>query len=411
MTLMTDSIDDLKQQLRHLDALQQSGALPEDAARTARAALEKRLLDAVMAAPGGGAAAAPSRAASPPTVAPAPAARASRRLIGGLVLFVVAFGLAGTWSLGNREGWKTAPGAQPPGAPVDAAAGPDAAASTPHSMTVAQIQGMVDSLAARMKDDPNNAEGWLMLGRSYSVLGQFEPAIAAYRHVLALEPKNAQALADLADALAATSQGRFDGEPAKLIAQALAADGNNLKALLLAGTIAFDKKDYAAAARHWEKASRAGPPDNALVKQARDNLAEARQLAGLPPLAADTPASGAAAATGTAVRGRVELAPALAAKAGPDDAVFVFARPAEGSRMPLAILKKRVRDLPLEFTLDDSMAMSPQARLSQASQVVVGARVSKSGQAMPQPGDLEGLSTPVKPGASGLKLVIANVVP
>lgn len=402
---MTDSIDDLKQQLRQLDALQQSGALPEDAARSARAALEKRLLDAVMASPGGGAAAAPSPAAA------VPAAKASRRLIGGLVLFVAAFGLAGTWWLGSRDGWKTAPGAQPPSAPVDAAAGPDAAASTPHSMTVAQIQGMVDTLAARMKDDPNNAEGWLMLGRSYAVLSQFEPAIAAYRHVLTLEPKNAQALADLADALAVTSQGRFDGEPARLVGQALAADGNNLKALLLAGTIAFDKKDYAAAARHWEKATHAGPPDSALVKQARDNLAEARQLAGLPPLAADAPVSGAAVAAGTAVRGRVELAPALAAKAGPDDTVFVFARPAEGSRMPLAILKKRVRDLPLEFTLDDSMAMSPQARLSQANQVVVGARVSKSGQAMPQPGDLEGLSAPVPPGASGLKLVIANVVP
>ncbi|HJV68101.1 c-type cytochrome biogenesis protein CcmI/CycH [Ideonella sp.] len=406
---MTDSIDDLKQQLRQLDALQRGGALSEDAAKSARAALEKRLLDAVMAAPAAGGAAA---AVPPPGVAaPPPAPKASRRLIGGLVLFVAAFGLAGTWWLGDRDGWKTAPGAPPPSAPVDAAAGPDAAASTPHSMTVAQIQGMVDTLAARMKNDPNNAEGWLMLGRSYSVLGQFEPAVAAYRHVLTLEPKNAQALADLADALAVTSQGRFDGEPAQLVSQALAADGNNLKALLLAGTIAFDKKDYAAAARHWEKATRAGPPDSELVKQARANLAEARQLAGLPPLTADAAASAAAPAPGATVRGRVELAPALAAKASPDDTVFVFARPAEGSRMPLAILKKRVRDLPLEFTLDDSLAMSSQARLSQASQVVVGARVSKSGQAMPQPGDLEGLSTPVKPGASGLKLVIANVVP
>jgi cytochrome c-type biogenesis protein CcmH len=259
-----------------------------------------------------------------------------------------------------------------------------------------------------MKNEPANAEGWLMLGRSYAVLGQFEPAIAAYRHVLTLQPKNAQALADLADALAVTRQGRFAGEPAELIAKALAADPNNLKALLLAGTVAFDQKDYAAAARHWEKATRAGPPGSDLVKQARDNLAEARQLAGLPPLADE--ATSAVAGAGGAIRGRVELAPALAAQAGPEDTVFVFARPAEGSRMPLAILKKRVRDLPLDFTLDDSLAMSPQARLSQAAKVVVGARVSKSGQAMPQPGDLEGLSAPVAPGASGLKLVIADVV-
>ncbi len=409
---MPDSIDDLKQQLQQLDALQRSGALPEDAARSARAALEKRLVEAVLAAPAGGSAAAPAAAPSPsasPSSAPVPAApRPSRRLVGGLAAFVVAVGVAGTWWLGSREGWNTAPGGPAPAAPT-AAAGPEGAASTPHPMTVSQIQAMVDTLAARMKNEPANAEGWLMLGRSYAVLGQFEPAIAAYRHVLTLEPKNAQALADLADALAVTRQGRFAGEPAELVGRALAADPNNLKALLLAGTVAFDQKDYAAAARHWEKATRAGPPGSDLVRQARENLAEARQLAGLPPLADEAPASAAAGGAG-AIRGRVELSPALTAQAGPEDTVFVFARPAAGSRMPLAILKKRVRDLPFEFTLDDSLAMSPQARLSQASQVVVGARVSKSGQAMPQPGDLEGLSAPVAPGANGLKLVIADVV-
>ncbi|WP_374566842.1 c-type cytochrome biogenesis protein CcmI [Ideonella sp.] len=395
---MTDSIDDLKAQLQQLEALRASGALPDAAAASAREALEKRLLAAVMAAPAG----APSVAAAAATP-PVP-----RRLVWGLVAFVVVFGAVGYAWLGNRDGWATAPAA----VPATGAAAPDApesaASGAAHSMTTAQIQGMVDGLAARLKNEPDNADGWLMLGRSYAVLGQFEPAIAAYRRVLTLQPKNAQALADLADALATTHNGSFDGESARLVEQALAADGNNLKALLLAGTIAFDKKDYPTAIRHWDLARKAGPPDSDLVKQARENLAEARQLAGLPPLPAEAAAS--AVASGPAISGRVELAPALAAQAGPDDTVFVFARPAEGSRMPLAILKKRVRDLPLAFTLDDSLAMSPQARLSQASRVVVGARVSKSGQAMPQPGDLEGLSAPVAPGASGLKLVIGEVV-
>lgn len=393
---MTDSIDDLKDQLRQLDALQARGALPEAAASSAREALEKRLLAAVMAAPPAQAAAAPAATSARPV---------PRRLAWGLAVFVLVFGAAGYALLGNREGWNTTPAA----ASADTAASPAAAASAPHAMTTAQIQGMVDSLAARLKNEPDNAEGWLMLGRSYAVLGQFEPAIKAYRRVLTLQPKNAQALADLADALAVTHGGKFDGEPAQLVEQALAADGANLKALLLAGTIAFDKKDYATAARHWDHAQKAGPSDSDLVKQARENLAEARQLAGLPPASSEAAAS-AVVAPGTAISGRVELAPALAAKAGPEDTVFVFARPSEGSRMPLAILKKRVRDLPLAFTLDDSLAMSPQARLSQATRVVVGARVSKSGQAMPQPGDLEGLSTPVAPGASDLKLVIAEVV-
>ena len=294
-------------------------------------------------------------------------------------------------------------------------------------MTMGQIEGMVASLAERLKSRPDDAEGWLMLGRSQAVLGKFDLAIPAYRKVLALQPKNAQALADLADALAMTQGQRFDGEPAKLVTQALAAEPDNLKALSIAGTIAFDKKDYTAAAGHWERVvkvagSRGDMADSDLAKQARANLDEARQLAGLPPLAPSAPSTAStspAAATPAAnpltagresVTGRVELSPALAARAAPDDTVFIFARPAAGARMPLAILKKRVRDLPADFTLNDSMAMSPAAKLSGASQVVVGARVSKSGQAMPQPGDLEGLSAAVAPGQQGLKIVIAEVV-
>jgi cytochrome c-type biogenesis protein CcmH len=100
----------------------------------------------------------------------------------------------------------------------------------------------------------------------------------------------------------------------------------------------------------------------------------------------------------------------MAKQAKPEDTVFVFARPAEGARMPLAILRKQVKDLPLQFTLDDSMAMSPANALSGASKVVVGARVSKSGNAMPQPGDLSGQSAPVSVGASGLQIEIREAV-
>lgn len=415
---MTDTIADLKQQLRHLEALAASGALPEDAARTAREDLQRRLVAAVLAAPDAAAAASPA-----PAAASAPAVKHSPRLIAGLAGFAVLFAIGGYAWLGNPEGLKTAPST----GPVAAAVAPDDAASSAHPMTMGQIEGMVASLAERLKSRPDDAEGWLMLGRSQAVLGKFDLAIPAYRKVLALQPKNAQALADLADALAMTQGQRFDGEPAKLVTQALAAEPDNLKALSIAGTIAFDKKDYTAAAGHWERvvkvaSSRGDMADSDLAKQARANLDEARQLAGLPPLAAPAPSTVNAAPTAAApaanpltagresVTGRVELAPALAARAAPDDTVFIFARPAAGARMPLAILKKRVRDLPVDFTLDDSMAMSPAARLSGASQVVVGARVSKSGQAMPQPGDLEGLSAAVAPGQQGLKIVIAEVV-
>ncbi len=105
------------------------------------------------------------------------------------------------------------------------------------------------------------------------------------------------------------------------------------------------------------------------------------------------------------------LAPSLVAKASPDDVVFVFARAAQGPKMPLAILKKQVRDLPITFTLDDSMAMAPNMSLANFPDVVVGARISKSGQAVPQSGDFEGLSAPVKVGTTGIAIVIEKPIP
>ncbi|MBN8489564.1 MAG: tetratricopeptide repeat protein, partial [Burkholderiales bacterium] len=326
-----------------------------------------------------------------------------RRSVLAMVGFVLVFGAAMYAWRGNTQGWSVQPGAA---APVAEAA---SAGQAPHAMGTQQIEGMLASLNERLKAQPDDAEGWLMLGRSYSVLGRFNEAVPAYRKVLALQPTHAQALADLADALAMLNGRSFQGEPTQLIAAALKAEPDNLKALALAGTLAFEAGDAKTAVRHWERAVKVGPPDSDLVKQLQGALTEARSAAGLP---AAQPAAGKAtvAAPGASVSGRVELSATLAAKASPEDTVFIFARPAEGSRMPLAILKKRVRDLPADFMLDDSMAMSPAARLSGAAAVVVGARVSKSGQAMPQPGDLEGLSASVAPGASGLRIVIEREV-
>jgi hypothetical protein len=107
----------------------------------------------------------------------------------------------------------------------------------------------------------------------------------------------------------------------------------------------------------------------------------------------------------------VTLSPALAGKAAPGDTVFIFARAAQGPRMPLAIVRKQVRDLPVTVTLDDSMAMMPNMKMSSFPELVIGARVSKSGDAIPKPGDLEGYAPPLKAGAGGpVEVVIASVV-
>ncbi len=406
----------LQTQLRQLKALHDDGALGLDAFEQARQPLEQQLAQHLSSA----APAAGGVAASPP----------SRGLAAALSIGVVTVATAG-------YAWLGSPAALQPQA-IDSAEAPSGAA---HSVTREQIEAMVASLAERMKQRPDDAEGWAMLGRSHAVLGQHDAAVPAFKRAVELQGDDPTLLADYADALAVVNGRSLVGEPAKLIERALALDPRHLKSLSLAGTLAFDRQDYAGAVRHWEQML-AISPDSELTRQIQSGIDEARlRLAGAPsapqnpsPAAADKPGAttpsqpappaaqarpsapapvppgGAAPTAAATVSGRVTLSARLAAQAAPGDTLFVFARPAEGPRMPLAILRKQVRDLPLTFTLDDSMAMSPAARLSSASRVVIGARISKSGNAIAEPGDLQGFSAPVAPGASGLTIEIGEAV-
>jgi cytochrome c-type biogenesis protein CcmH len=322
-------------------------------------------------------------------------------MLSAVTLFALAVVVAGYATIGTPQA-------------LDPAARSARGGAGDHAITAQQIQGMIDKLAARLKEQPDDADGWAMLGRSYAVLGQPQQALPAFKRAMELRPDDAALLADYADMLALANNRNLEGEPSRLIARALELDPNNLKALSLAGTAAFLRKDYALALRHWEKMAQLAP-DAEFVKQIQGGIDEARRLAAgaapgtdmsKPPAAKPAPA-----AAGATVSGVVKLAATLQAKASPEDTLFVYARPAQGPRMPLAILRKQVKDLPLTFTLDDSMAMSPAARLSSAQQVVVSARISKRGDATPQPGDLQGQSAPVAPGASGLTIEIGQVVP
>ncbi len=274
-----------------------------------------------------------------------------------------------------------------------------------HGLSAQQFEALVSRLAARLKDNPEDAEGWMMLGRSYAVLGRFGEASEAYAKAAARMPRDAQLLADYADALAMAQGRTLQGEPEKIILRALAIDPDNLKALLLAGTAAFNRNDHPTAIRHWERALKVLPGESYMVQRVQASIAEARSLAGSPGGRTQV-AKTAQAQRGGRVSGVVRLAPELAGKVSPGDTVFIFARAAEGPRMPLAILRKRASDLPAEFTLDDSMAMAPQMKLSAFPDVVIGARVSKSANASPQPGDLQGSSPPVNGGARSVSVVI-----
>jgi cytochrome c-type biogenesis protein CcmH len=281
---------------------------------------------------------------------------------------------------------------------------------------------MIDAMVEALKKQPADPQGWAMLARAYAYQHQYQDAVRAYTKAMELTPKDARLLADLADAMAMNNGRRLDGEPLKLIERALQIDPKEIKALALAGTAAYDHQEYAKAVGYWERAIKANPNDAEFARSLKSSLDEARQLAGgkvAPPAeestSADTaapemPATGKAAANGGGVRGKVVLAAGLAAKAAPGDTVFVFARAAQGPKVPLALLRRQVKDLPFEFSLDDSMAMMPDFTLSKYSPVIVGARISHSGDAIAAPGDLQGFSRAVTVGANGVNITIDQVV-
>ena len=307
----------------------------------------------------------------------------------------------------------------------EAAAPAGAQGDSPHSTSFESIRVMAEKLAASLKDKPDDGAGWAMLARSYNVLGRFAEAAEAYARAEKLLPPDAQLLTDHADALAMSQGQKLDGEPLALLQRALRIDPANLKALALMGTAAFDRKDYKGAIAYWEKVVQVAPADSEFTQSLQASLEEARALAEgrTPPVAAlpaIMPAAPEAAAPDAAanggqvsgqVSGQVKLASTLAAKVSAGDTVFIFARAEKGPRMPLAILQLKAGDLPTRFSLDDSNAMAPGMKLSAFPAVMLVARISKSGNASAQSGDLEGSVGPLKPGTQDIQISIDRVIP
>jgi len=348
-----------RDQLRELDADLAAGTLAQADYERARREIEARLLEDVALAP-----------------EPAPA-RCGRALVAAIAVAIPAAALGVYLLVGS-------PGAL--------------SLQSEHQMNAQQLEAMVERLAARLRENPDDVEGWKLLGRSYGALGRFPEAVDAYVKAATRAPRDAQILADLADVLAMSRGQRLAGEPEKLVLRALELDPQNLKALALAGTAAFERKDFAAAVRYWQRMLPLVAAGSEDARSIQASIAEAQSF--LKPGAASV----------AALKGSVRLAPELKAKASPDDTVFIFARAAQGPPMPLAVKRAKVRELPLEFALDDSMAMAPGMQLSGFPRVIVGARVSKSGSATPQPGDLQGASPAVANDASSVTVVIDSVV-
>lgn len=393
----------LREQLAALDAELASGAMDNEQHRVARIEIERRAIEEEQDA-----------------ATPAVSARAGKTAVAvGAFVPLFAFVLYGL--LGKPE-------VMLPQAATRAAADQQ----QDGGVTAEQIEAMVSKLANRLENQASpqagDDEAWTMLGRSYAVLQRFPEASRAFLRARELAPNNAQLMADHADVMAMLQGQQVAGEPALLAQRALQIDPGNLKALALVGSAAFERKEFSLALDHWLRARQIAEPGSQFaagldssIQQARaaggrESAANGAALAQAPatPPPAKSPALQAnPAAVGGAgrVAGVVRLAGSLATKVAPGDTLFVFARAAEGPRMPLAILKKRVGDLPLTFTLDDTMSMSPEMTLSKFPRVIVGARVSRSGDAMPRSGDLLGQVGPVETGASGLSITIDSVQP
>jgi cytochrome c-type biogenesis protein CcmH len=286
------------------------------------------------------------------------------------------------------------------------------AAAPRHQVTADEIDQMLNALAARLAKNPNDPKGWAMLARSYRALGRFGESQNAFARIGDSLNRDPVLLAEYADVMAASTGGKLEGKPLELVMTALKLDPDNGMALSLAATAAYKRRDFPQASIHWERLLKQLPRESDDAKWLVKTLAEIRDPnAKAQPATAATAAPVAVVAAGATVSGSVSLAPALASKTLPTDTVFVFARAAEGPRMPLAVQRARVADLPLNFKLDDSMAVSPQYKLSSASKLRIEARISRSGDATPAAGDLIGASETIQLGAANVSLRIDQVRP
>lgn len=355
---MTDSpaaseldISAIKSQLNQLKELHDAGALTAQAYSEARSVLERRVLDWVLRDQGqqGGhdAIVSPklsSQASKSGTHTPAAGSSPAKAF--NLKFAVLAGGAALALLAGGAYMWVgSAPHASPTsvfsGSTMQLQPPVTTGSQTPHASQADDISVMAENLAARLKKEPGDVQGWAILARSYVVLGKQAEALIAFERALQLLPNDGVLLADYAEALAAAGKAGATG-------------GLSTRALT------------------------AVPAKMAISAKT--------------------------------VSGSVTLANRLLKSVSPDDTVFIVARPQEGSRMPLALLRKQVKDLPLQFTLDDSMGMSPSVKLSTAGKVVVSVRISKTGSPAPEKGDLGGQSEPVSVGTKGLDIEISGFI-
>ncbi len=380
------NLEIVRDQLAEMDRDLANGLLTQELYDQGRRELQARLLEEVK------------------TTEAAAAARNPLKVLALVLAVLVPAGAVGLyWKLGNQNA--LLPAEQRVSAAEFGLAATDSA--------LKELQDKVDK-------DPMNPNGIVMLARSLAEMGRFPEAAQQYEKLAQIVPNEPEVWAEYADTAAMANGQSFAGKPTELLDRALALDPTNQKALALSGMAAMERRDFVTGIQRWQALLQQMPNKDsdeakmiaAGIQRAHDMLLQQKGgKAKLPLISEGAPQPTKAVASGQErITGTVSLAASLKAKADPNDTVFILARAVNGPPMPLAVVRKQVKDLPFEFSLDDSMAMAPQMKLSGFNNVVVVARVSKSGNPMPQVGDLQGMSAPLKPGVSGLKISIDQAI-
>ena len=350
-----------KNRLQELNAQLHAGELTQDAFEAQRSELELALVDDIEDIP------------ESDTLAEA---KHSRGIAVGLSIFVPLLALSMYAGLGHYQA-------------IDATPAMIAAQQAETELTA--VTQMVAELAEKMRAEPKNAEGWIMLGKSYKYLQRYAEAVSAFEKAYALLGNQAEILVLYADALAFANNEQLAGKPEELVFKALALEPDNVTALWLGGMAKVQAGDVIAGDKLWRKLGDLLPknaPEQAEIQRLLSKLES--QIPASAKLAEEIEEAKATHVAPVNIEVKVSLAKALQAKVSATDTVFIYAQAVQGARMPLAIISKKVADLPVTVSLNDAMAMMPTMKLSLFQRVKLLARVSKSGNAMPQLGDLIG---------------------
>ncbi|HRK38539.1 MAG TPA: c-type cytochrome biogenesis protein CcmI [Burkholderiaceae bacterium] len=275
-----------------------------------------------------------------------------------------------------------------------------------HAVADDQIKQMVEQMAAKLEKEPDNHKGWAMLARSYKFMNRHADAAKAYARTGPMLETSAELLVDYADSVATVANG-FNAQSRELIERALKLEPTNLQGLWMRGSAWFDEGKYDQAIADWEKLMALLPPTSEEAGTIQRNIDQAKSLGGK---STAKPKPAPAATAGVKIEGRVELAPLMVDRVAPGDTLMVIAKGGDGNPVPVAVLRVPAKGFPISFSLDDSLSMMDNHKLSQQTKgVLIEARVSKTGQAMPQKGDLFGQAVPAKPGEKGVVLTVDQV--